>query len=122
MALARSLNAVRGGILAHLRVPVSQSVAQHQAAPASWQFVRAFAGTYLDKNDVTERVLSVVKNFDQKVDQTKVKNDPAELYCMHSFSCFVLELSLTAYLPLRAISRGYDRDQLCCVASGDTKL
>lgn len=72
MALARSLNAVRSGVLAHLRVSASQSVAQHQAAPASWQFVRAFAGTYLDKNDVTERVLSVVKNFDQKVDQSKV--------------------------------------------------
>ena len=72
MALARSLTAIRSGVLTHLRVPISQSVAQHQAAPASWQFVRAFAGTYLDKDDVTERVVNVVKNFSGKIDQSKV--------------------------------------------------
>lgn len=32
---------------------------------------RTFATSYLDKGDVTDRVLSVVKNFD-KVDQSKV--------------------------------------------------
>lgn len=33
--------------------------------------MRTFATSYLDKGDVTDRVLSVVKNFD-KVDQSKV--------------------------------------------------
>lgn len=33
--------------------------------------IRTFATSYLDKVDVTDRVLNVVKNFD-KVDQSKV--------------------------------------------------
>ena len=33
--------------------------------------IRTFATSYLDKGDVTDRVLNVVKNFD-KVDQSKV--------------------------------------------------
>lgn len=71
MALARTLAAVRAGVLTHLRVPATGL--QYQAAPATWQLVRGFAeGTYLNKDDVTERVLNVVKNFDQKVDQSKV--------------------------------------------------
>ncbi|KAL3140141.1 hypothetical protein ABBQ38_004418 [Trebouxia sp. C0009 RCD-2024] len=71
MALARALTAVRTGVLSHLRVPANFSATQHQAGPASWQCVRGFAGTYLDKNEVTERILNVVKNF-EKVEQSKV--------------------------------------------------
>ncbi|KAL3153948.1 Acyl carrier protein 2, mitochondrial [Trebouxia sp. C0010 RCD-2024] len=71
MALARALTAIRTGVLSHLRVPANFSATQHQAGPASWQCVRGFAGTYLDKNEVTERILNVVKNF-EKVDQSKV--------------------------------------------------
>ena len=70
MSLARALTSVRTGILSHLRVPASFTATQHQAGPASWQCVRGFAGTYLDKNEVTERILNVVKNF-EKVDQSK---------------------------------------------------
>ena len=86
MALARTLAAVRAGVLAHLRLPVVKT--PHQAAPASWQLVRGFAeGTYLDKDDVTERILNVVKNFDQKVDQSKVHDSSAAaVLCMHN-SC-----------------------------------
>lgn len=96
MALARSLTAIRSGVLAHLRVPVSQSVAQHQAPPSSWQFVRAFAGTYLDKNDVTERVLNVVKNFDQKVDQSKVP----QVILLCSAACTAVERLCCLYALL----------------------
>ena len=70
MALARALATVRSGVLSHLRVSANFAVTQHQAGPASWQSVRGFAGTYLDKNEVTERILNVVKNF-EKVDQSK---------------------------------------------------
>ena len=70
MALARALIAVRTSVLNHLRIPASVTATQHQAGPASLQCVRGFAGTYLDKNEVTERILSVVKNF-EKVDQSK---------------------------------------------------
>ena len=72
MALARALTAVRTGVLSHLRVPASFTATQHQAGPASWLCARGFAGTYLDKNEVTERILNVVKNFD-KVDQSKAR-------------------------------------------------
>lgn len=73
MALARALTAVRTGVLSHLRVPANFSATQHQAGPASWQCVRGFAGTYLDKNEVTERILNVVKNF-EKVEQSKARS------------------------------------------------
>ncbi len=71
MAMARALTAVRTGVLSHLRVQASLTATQHQAGPTAWQSVRGFAGTYLDKNEVTERILNVVKNF-EKVDQSKV--------------------------------------------------
>lgn len=71
MAMARALTAVRTGVLSHLRVQASLTATQHQAGPAAWQSVRGFAGTYLDKNEVTERILNVVKNF-ETVDQSKV--------------------------------------------------
>ena len=70
MALAQALATARRGVLSHLRVPVNFAATQHQAGPVSWQCVRGFAGTYLDKNEVTERILNVVKNF-EKVDQSK---------------------------------------------------
>ncbi|DBA99496.1 TPA: hypothetical protein ACH3X3_012083 [Trebouxia sp. C0006] len=51
--MARALTAVRTGVLSHLRVQASLTATQHQAGPAAWQSVRGFAGTYLDKNEVS---------------------------------------------------------------------
>lgn len=79
MALARALTAVRTGVLSHLRVQASLSATQSQAGPASWQCVRGFAGTYIDKNEVTERIMNVVKNF-EKVDQSKASSGTLELH------------------------------------------
>jgi hypothetical protein len=76
MALAQALFTIRSGVINNLRVPVGGL----QAATGSLStiFSRGFAdGTYLNKDDVTERVLSVVKNFD--------KADPAKVGC--SCSC-----------------------------------
>ncbi len=73
MAMARTLTAVRTGVLSHLRIQASLTATQHQSGPAVWQSVRGFAGTYLDKNEVTERILNVVKNF-EKVDQSKASS------------------------------------------------
>lgn len=82
MAMARALTAVRTGVLSHLRVQASLTATQHQAGPAAWQSVRGFAGTYLDKNEVTERILNVVKNF-EKVDQSKASSPAPDLHgCM----------------------------------------
>ncbi|KAL4432837.1 hypothetical protein ABPG77_008163 [Micractinium sp. CCAP 211/92] len=53
---------------------VARLCAQQQGAagPAALQLLRGFAdASYLDKGEVTDRVLSVVKNF-EKVDAAKV--------------------------------------------------
>eukprot|EP00894_Picocystis_sp_ML_P001958 jgi/Pico_ML_1/52475/g3176.t2 len=66
--MARAFATLRASVLAHVKL---------QAAPA-WSFAaeRGFAaeagGSFLDKQQVAERVLGVVKNF-QKVDPSKVK-------------------------------------------------
>ncbi len=54
---------------------VARLCAQQQGAagPAALQLLRGFAdASYLDKGEVTDRVLSVVKNF-EKVDAAKVR-------------------------------------------------
>ncbi|KAI3435524.1 hypothetical protein D9Q98_001590 [Chlorella vulgaris] len=66
MALIRSL---RAAVLSSLRVPIS-SVQQQAAALQFWRGYAADA-SYLDKSEVTDRVLNVVKNF-EKVEQGKV--------------------------------------------------
>lgn len=68
MSLLRTL---QQGVLASLRVPVGPAAAA--ASLGALQLVRGFAdASYLDKNEVTDRVLSVVKNF-EKVDAGKVR-------------------------------------------------
>lgn len=73
MALVqRAFASLRGVVLANLRIPASSP--QTAAAPISLQILRSFAdASYLDKNDVTDRVLNVVKHFD-KVDAGKVNS------------------------------------------------
>ena len=73
MALARALAAVRSGVISHIQVPVGGF--QAAAGGLSLTLSRGFAeGTYLNKDDVTERVLKVVKNFE--------KTDPAKVWSM----------------------------------------
>ena len=69
-ALRNSLQALRQGVLAAVRLPANPSFAQ-QAAPA---LARGFAaeGSYLDKQQVQDRVLQVVKAF-EKVEEGKVR-------------------------------------------------
>ena len=70
MALAGALHTLRSSLLARISLPVNRL--QAVGAAASLSLVRGFAESqYLDKDVVTERVLSVVKNFD-KVDPSKV--------------------------------------------------
>jgi hypothetical protein len=76
MALAR---AVRESVLRHARLAAPTAALAGAAGVAATTsagggfFARAFAAasTYLDKDQVTQRVLGVVKNFD-KVDPAKV--------------------------------------------------
>ncbi|KDO53092.1 hypothetical protein CISIN_1g0331191mg, partial [Citrus sinensis] len=67
--------AARGALLKYLRVNVA--TVQRNPSPFSLSFNsirRCFAeevrGSFLDKSEVTDRVISVVKNF-QKVDPSK---------------------------------------------------
>jgi hypothetical protein len=68
------LQTLRRAVLSSVRVPPNLSLAQQQtAAPLSLQFWRGFAdASYLNKSEVTDRVLGVVKNF-EKVDAGKVR-------------------------------------------------
>ncbi|CAI5975808.1 unnamed protein product [Closterium sp. NIES-64] len=70
-APAAAFALVRSAVLGHVRLPVAPSFwSRVGSAPAGGAPSRGFAesaGTYLDKDAVTERVLNVVKKF-QKVD------------------------------------------------------
>ena len=82
MALARGLAGLRASVLSRLRLPAQiQSV----GPPVALSLFRGFAdSTYLDKGEVTERVLNVVKKYD-KVDTSKVmhlsSHDPLYWRC-----------------------------------------
>jgi hypothetical protein len=67
--LQRSVNSLRQGVLAHLRIDTQFAQA------VSLQSWRGFAdASYLDKKEVESRVLNVVTKFD-KVDPSKVRDD-----------------------------------------------
>ena len=70
MALQRAVSSLRAAVLSKLSIAPSL---QQTAAPAALQAWRGFAdASYLDKKEVTDRVLGVVKNF-EKVDASKVR-------------------------------------------------
>ena len=69
------LSALRLLVLRHARIPVAAQALAPAAVASQFLPSRFFgeaAGTYLNKDEVTERVLNVVKNF-QKVDPNKVR-------------------------------------------------
>lgn len=71
--MQRAFAAVRQGVLGQMRMNPSFALQSEAAAPLSLNFLRMFAdASYLDKKEVTERVLNVVKNF-EKVDEAKVR-------------------------------------------------
>ena len=74
MALVGVLSSLRASVLRHISVPTRSAAAQQSVGAAcSLIFRRDFAeGTYLDKGQVTDRVLEVTKNFGSKVDAGKV--------------------------------------------------
>ncbi|KAJ1262647.1 hypothetical protein BS78_09G125000 [Paspalum vaginatum] len=74
-----AMAAARRALLAHLRVPVARPLAAEAAAagtvPAARRLLSSTTedtkGSFLDKDEVADRVVSVVKNF-QKVEPSKV--------------------------------------------------
>lgn len=72
MALSSAANALRSTVLKHLRVNVTGI--QHNALPTFTNIItRGFGGGFLDKDQVTERVLHVTKHF-EKIDAAKVRH------------------------------------------------
>lgn len=71
--------AARSVMLKYLRVPVVQAVQPNPSSTflSSFNAIRRrfyseeVRGTFLDKSEVTDRIINVVKNF-QKVDPSKV--------------------------------------------------
>ncbi|CAH8277178.1 unnamed protein product [Arabidopsis lyrata] len=69
--------AARGALLKYLRVNVTPSlqISSSITSPPLYVLLRRFSeevrGSFLDKSEVTDRVLSVVKNF-QKVEPSRV--------------------------------------------------
>eukprot|EP00740_Mantoniella_antarctica_P007392 CAMPEP_0181354506 /NCGR_PEP_ID=MMETSP1106-20121128/3395_1 /TAXON_ID=81844 /ORGANISM="Mantoniella antarctica, Strain SL-175" /LENGTH=129 /DNA_ID=CAMNT_0023467169 /DNA_START=50 /DNA_END=439 /DNA_ORIENTATION=- len=61
---------VKAAVRARAVLPTSQLAAPAFALPAAWRLYGA-GGGYLDKGEVTDRVITVVKNFN-KVEQGKV--------------------------------------------------
>lgn len=86
MAVSSAVSALKQGLLRHLRVPLQQQTVFGSAAAAgtSLSLWRGFAGGgYLDKDDVTQRVLEVTKHF-EKIDPAKVRFRPlchSHQYC-----------------------------------------
>lgn len=82
--LQRALGVVKQGVLGNVRLQANFDMALSAAAssPVSLQLLRRFAdASYLDKSEVTDRVLNVVKNFE--------KVDPAKVRCLE----FMLDLN-----------------------------
>ena len=72
-AMALALTALRTAVLSVLRLPASQKLGFTAAQAAASSGRRSFAGgAYLDKDEVTERVLNVTKHF-EKVEPGKVR-------------------------------------------------
>ena len=70
-----AMAAARRALLAHLRVPAVHPAAAEGTIPAARRLLSSTTeetkGSFLDKGEVADRVLSVVKNF-QKVEPSKV--------------------------------------------------
>ncbi|KAF2595252.1 hypothetical protein F2Q70_00044913 [Brassica cretica] len=62
--------AARNALLRYLRVSVNPSPALPSSSVLLRRFSEEVRGSFLDKSDVTDRVISVVKNF-QRVDPSK---------------------------------------------------
>ena len=88
-----AMAAARRALLAHLRVPAAHPAAAAGTILAARRLLSSTTeetkGSFLDKGEVADRVLSVVKNF-QKVEPSKV----SEIYL------FLADASAAAYVLL----------------------
>eukprot|EP00798_Chlamydomonas_sp_ICE-L_P021415 gene21415-28373_t len=71
MALSSAASVFKTAVLGHLRIPVTSFVQRADLPSISGVIARGFAGGFLDKDKVVERVVYVAKHF-EKVDPAKV--------------------------------------------------
>lgn len=64
-------SALRAAIVRHIRVPVSQTIALNGSKLVTVRSMSSHGDDHLDKKEVIDRVLDVVKSF-PKVDPSKV--------------------------------------------------
>ncbi|KAL0374211.1 UNVERIFIED_CONTAM: Acyl carrier protein 1, mitochondrial [Sesamum radiatum] len=67
-------SALRSAILRHVRVPISQSLSLNGSRLTALRSMSSHGDDHLDKKEVVDRVLDVVKSF-PKVDPSKVTPD-----------------------------------------------
>ncbi|KAL8555709.1 hypothetical protein ACS0TY_003500 [Phlomoides rotata] len=67
-------SALRSAVLRHIRVPVSQSIVLNGSRLTAVRTMSSHGDDHLDKRDVIDRVLDVVKSF-PKLDPSKVTSD-----------------------------------------------
>ena len=73
MALQAGVSLLRQAVLGHMRVPVVAAVGTSSSLPTLNHIItRGFGGGFLDKTQVTDRVLHVTKHF-EKIDASKVR-------------------------------------------------
>ncbi len=78
MALARAFAGLRQQVLSHVRIPINPVFITAPAGASCIGALRSFAdSTYLDKKEVTDRILNVIKNFDNIKNPEKVSLDGA---------------------------------------------
>jgi hypothetical protein len=73
MALARAFASFRQKVVSHVRIPVNPALLVAPVAGSCLGALRSFAdSTYLDKQEVTDRILFIIKNFDNVKNPEKV--------------------------------------------------
>ncbi|KAL6557321.1 Acyl carrier protein 1, mitochondrial [Orobanche minor] len=67
-------SAFRSTVLRHIRVPISQSLSLNGSRLTAFRSMSSHGDDHLDKQEVVDRVLNVVKSF-PKIDPAKVSPD-----------------------------------------------
>lgn len=118
MAVSSAVAAFKQGLLRHVRLPLQQQSIFGSAAAAgtSLSLWRGYAGGgYLEKDDVTSRVLEVTKHF-EKIDPAKVRTQGplagSSRRALATFCCGDLGVLLISLLPRCRCSAAHPAQQV----------
>lgn len=89
-------SALRAAITSHIRVPVSQTIALNLSKISTFRSFSSHGDDHLDKNQVIDRVLDVVKSH-PKIDPSKViSHIPPNFNCIYKFCSLIFILIVLA--------------------------